>query len=214
MAFLLLALAIIRRLYALGTLLESRFKCLSLLFKSVLCRKLTSTCRLWYRRGPVVSKQPRPAQSFCTQENLPPVGSLNFGGPAAASSVPTQSSRRSSSTSRAPTQILIPLVDVGHSTPTLSPNSRQGYSTSMPVSTGISQISCVMSPEPAEDIHWRIDITPPTPGEFDGEKSRPGLRIPLLLLLLAQDLRKSVYHHPYTQLHHRLLFLPIKLLSQ
>ena len=214
MTFLVRALAVIRRLYALGTFLGSRFKYLYSLFKFALCRKLTSTC-LWYRRGPVVSQQPKPAQSSCTWDNPPPACSLNFGVPAAAASpVPTppgssRSDLHPASTSNATTQIHIPdtTPDVGHSILTSSTNRRQGYSASVPAPTTFQVDTIPVSHNPSDGIPLldrRIDMTPTIPGEFDGGKA--DLAIPLISC--AASPQESVLSPIHLALPHTTLRFP------
>ncbi|KAI9433292.1 hypothetical protein H4582DRAFT_1988220 [Lactarius indigo] len=153
-------LAVIRRLYALGMFLKSRLTSLGLLF--ALFRKLITklaTCRLWYCRGPVVSRKPKSTHP-CTRK-LPLDGPLNSRAPAAAASfVPAPLGRSSPrAMSRALIRSLTP--NVGRSTPTPPINSNEGYSLSVLSST--FQNSGTITPEPPEGMpllgHWPIDIT-------------------------------------------------------
>ncbi|KAN0131229.1 hypothetical protein V8E53_010933 [Lactarius tabidus] len=113
-------LALIRRLYALGTFLQSRFK--FLLF--VLCRKLTSwlmtvrttTRRLGYCKDVVVSRKPN-----SLGPKRPTIAASAF--PASSSSDSSQLLQ--ASVSRASIRLLSP--DVGRFTSTLGRNSRQDY---------------------------------------------------------------------------------------
>lgn len=118
MATLLRALALIRRIYTLGSFLRCRFK--SLLF--ILCRKLTSWLatvpaslavtrrRLSYYKDIVVSRKPRPSQPSCTRDYAP---LASFPGPTtAASTLPVSSSSQllQASISRASIRVLSPVA--------------------------------------------------------------------------------------------------------
>ena len=173
MATLLRALALIRRIYALGSFLRCSFKCL--LF--ILCRKLTSWLagvpaslamtrrRLWYYKDVVVSRKPRSYQPSWTLDYAPLVGFPDSKGPTtAASTLPVSSSSQllQASVSRASIRVLSP--DVGRCTSVVAISSHQDYS--MPEST--SQNSGAMTPESTGDL--QIDVIPLMPGE-SGKKT-------------------------------------------
>ena len=97
-------LAVIRRLYALGSFLGSRLKFLLFVVSRICSRKITtwltttrtSTCRSSYWRGFVDSQKLKSAQPSCTLDYPPLASSLGSTGPAvAASSLPASSSQLS-----------------------------------------------------------------------------------------------------------------------
>ncbi|KAF8269751.1 hypothetical protein EI94DRAFT_1699331 [Lactarius quietus] len=168
-------LSMIHMLHSLGSFLWRRFKSLGFKLLFALCRKLASTAIsrcLWYCGNPAVSRKTKSAHSSCTIKCTTLDPSLDLRGhAAAASSVPT-----SRQVSRAP--IGFP-ADAGHSTPTPSVTSRQGYSALFPVPT--FQSSGTVTPELGENIRLldrRIDMPSPIPGLVDTGFPQEGLLEP------------------------------------
>ncbi|KAH9011516.1 hypothetical protein EDB83DRAFT_2448163 [Lactarius deliciosus] len=130
MAPLLFVLTVIRRLYALGTFLGSHLKHLGLLF--ALCRKLTSTYRLRYCRGPVAPQKSKPVQS--SSECLPLDSSFKSGDLAAAPSCVSAPSSRSYH--QASIQSLTPGIGPSHQSFSLSA-SASTFQDSVTIASGL-----------------------------------------------------------------------------
>ncbi|KAH9168935.1 hypothetical protein EDB89DRAFT_1989099, partial [Lactarius sanguifluus] len=150
MALLLFVLTVIRRLYALGTFFGSRFKCLGLLF--ALCRKLASTYRSWYCRGPVAPRKSKPVQS--SLECLPLDSSFKSGGPAAAPSCVSAPSSRSYH--QASIRSLTPAVGPSHQSSSLSA-SASTFQDSVTIAPGLPEDIPLLDQRRRQET--RIDVS-------------------------------------------------------